>query len=319
MDFSLPTLTTSYAEFVAAVKARDEDIAKMFDGTTTTNLPNGAKRWNATSKKFEKFDGTSWSDLTTLYEIKVADSNKLNGQLSTYYATADHHHNLVYAALSHTHDYSPSTHNHDSTYLGKTATAADSSKVGGYLPHLSAFGNTAAIRDANGDLTARYFKGSLDGNASSATTAGSCSGNAATATTAANASKLNGQNFYWSGQGGQPTWVYGGSDGTNLYVYNPSNWSVNYANSSNYANSAGSIVGGIGGNIAALGVNTVGSYAFMKYGEASPGTTVAGSGLAYSNAGATSSGGTPSGTWRCMGYSATGTVYSNSTLWLRIA
>lgn len=163
MDFSLPTLTTSYAEFVAAVKARDEDIAKMFDGTTTTNLPNGAKRWNATSKKFEKFDGTSWSDLTTLYEIKVADSNKLNGQLSTYYATADHNHNLVYAALSHTHDYSPSTHNHDSTYLGKTATAADSSKIGGYLPHLSAFGNTAAIRDANGDLTARYFKGSVEG------------------------------------------------------------------------------------------------------------------------------------------------------------
>jgi hypothetical protein len=163
MDFSTPTLTTGYADFVAAVKARDEDIAKMFDGTTTTNLPNGAKRWNATGKKFEKFDGTSWSDLTTLYEIKVADSNKLNGQLSTYYATADHNHNTLYAALLHTHDYSPSTHNHDSTYLGKTATAADSSKIGGYLPHLSAFGNTAAIRDANGDLTARYFKGSVEG------------------------------------------------------------------------------------------------------------------------------------------------------------
>lgn len=40
-------------------------------------------------------------------------------------------------------------------------------------------------------------------------------------------------NFNWSGQGGQPTWVWGGSDGSNMYVYNPSNFSVNYANSAN--------------------------------------------------------------------------------------
>lgn len=35
--------------------------------------------------------------------------------------------------------------------------------------------------------------------------------------------------FYWSGQGGQPNWLWGGSDGTNMYVYNPSNFSVNNA------------------------------------------------------------------------------------------
>ncbi|MRN79451.1 tail fiber domain-containing protein [Brucella sp. 10RB9210] len=45
-------------------------------------------------------------------------------------------------------------------------------------------------------------------------------------------------NFHWSGQGGQPTWLWGGSDGTNMYVYNPSNFSVNYANSANWANGA---------------------------------------------------------------------------------
>lgn len=38
-------------------------------------------------------------------------------------------------------------------------------------------------------------------------------------------------NFNWSGQSGQPSWVWGGSDGTNMYVYNPSNFSVNYASS----------------------------------------------------------------------------------------
>jgi hypothetical protein len=48
-------------------------------------------------------------------------------------------------------------------------------------------------------------------------------------------------NFYWSGQSGQPTWLWGGSDGANMYVYNPSNFSVNYANS---AGSAGSVAWG---------------------------------------------------------------------------
>jgi len=38
-------------------------------------------------------------------------------------------------------------------------------------------------------------------------------------------------NFIWSGQTGQPPWLWGGSDGANMYVYNPSNFSVNYANS----------------------------------------------------------------------------------------
>lgn len=36
--------------------------------------------------------------------------------------------------------------------------------------------------------------------------------------------------FNWSGQGGQPSWLWGGNDGTNQYVYNPSNFSVNWAN-----------------------------------------------------------------------------------------
>lgn len=45
--------------------------------------------------------------------------------------------------------------------------------------------------------------------------------------------------FNWSGQSGQPTWLWGGNDSKNIYVYNPANFSVNYAASSNYSNSAG--------------------------------------------------------------------------------
>lgn len=326
MDFSLPTLTTSYAEFVAAVKARDEDIAKMFDGTTSTNLPDGTKRWNATGKKFEKFDGTSWSDLTTLYEIKVADSNKLNGQLATYYATADHNHNLVYAALSHNHDssYAAAAHNHDNTYLSKTATATDSSKLGGYTPSLLGVGPSVAIRDANGDITARYFIGALNGNANTATTAASCSGNAATATTAANANKLIGKNWNWSGQGGQPAWVWGGSDGENMYVYNPANFSVNYAASAGYAGSAGSansVSAAVAGNaLAGLGLTDIGSEIFAEYdGSCNPGTLVSGSQLKYSSAGGRSGGIVGTGSWMCKGYTDTAYADTKATLFIRRA
>jgi hypothetical protein len=42
--------------------------------------------------------------------------------------------------------------------------------------------------------------------------------------------------FHWSGQGGQPTWLWGGNEPGNMYVYNPANFSVNYANSAGTAN-----------------------------------------------------------------------------------
>lgn len=51
-------------------------------------------------------------------------------------------------------------------------------------------------------------------------------------------------NFHWSGKDGQPTWLWGGEDGSNMYVYNPSKFSVKYAESAGYAGSAGSVAWG---------------------------------------------------------------------------
>jgi hypothetical protein len=45
-------------------------------------------------------------------------------------------------------------------------------------------------------------------------------------------------NFYWSGQSGQPSWLWGSNDGVNFYVWNPSNFSVNYASSAGSATTA---------------------------------------------------------------------------------
>lgn len=67
-------------------------------------------------------------------------------------------------------------------------------------------------------------------------------GNAATSTLATKASTLaqsggNGSamTFNWQGQAGQPTWLWGGNDGISMFVYNPANFNVTYANSSGSA------------------------------------------------------------------------------------
>ena len=61
---------------------------------------------------------------------------------------------------------------------------------------------------------------------------------ATNADNATNADTVDGQHasafsykswWHWSGQGGQPTWLWGGNSENNYYVYNPSNFNVNSA------------------------------------------------------------------------------------------
>lgn len=49
--------------------------------------------------------------------------------------------------------------------------------------------------------------------------------------------------FNWNGQGGQPSWLWGGNDGQQMYVYNPSNFNVNYANSAGNADTVDGLHG----------------------------------------------------------------------------
>lgn len=60
------------------------------------------------------------------------------------------------------------------------------------------------------------------------------------ATNSGNADTVDGQHasafsykswWHWSGQSGQPSWIWGGNSENNYYVYNPSNFRVNYAKS----------------------------------------------------------------------------------------
>ena len=111
--------------------------------------------------------------------------------------------------------YPPSGHNHDSAYP-----ATNGSRASGTWG-INITGSSA----------------SCTGNAK---TASSCTGNANTANTAGKIGEGGNTNnpitFHWSGQSGQPTWMWGSNDRANQYVYNPSNFSVNYANSAGSAN-----------------------------------------------------------------------------------
>jgi len=73
--------------------------------------------------------------------------------------------------------------------------------------------------------------------------------NSGTASYANNAGAVSGHVFNWSGQDGQPTWLWGGNDANNMYVYNPSNFNVNYANGAGNVNgySADALKNRIGG------------------------------------------------------------------------
>lgn len=111
--------------------------------------------------------------------------------------------------------YPPSGHNHDSAY--------------------PAINGSRAIGTWGINITGS--SASCTGNAK---TASSCTGNSSTANTAGKIGEGGNTNnpitFHWSGQKGQPTWIWGGNDRANQYVYNPSNFSVNHAKSADSAN-----------------------------------------------------------------------------------
>lgn len=80
----------------------------------------------------------------------------------------------------------------------------------------------------------------------------------------------------------------------------------------------------IGDATRTLAVGSVGSVAFLYNStsetiDASSNITRAGSSLSYSNCFSTTSGNSPSGTWRLLGRNETGGSQSRTTLWLRVA
>jgi len=71
-DFSLPALTSTYIDVIESYNNKIAESAKMFDETQYTNLPVGTIKWNSTNARFEKWDGTNWYTLASIYQINVS-------------------------------------------------------------------------------------------------------------------------------------------------------------------------------------------------------------------------------------------------------
>jgi hypothetical protein len=82
-----PTISTLYVQFLADLKARDSDLAKMFDVGTPTNVETDSIRWNSSAGRFEKWNGAAWVELASIYNI---NADQLDGNDASDFAAASH-------------------------------------------------------------------------------------------------------------------------------------------------------------------------------------------------------------------------------------
>ncbi len=68
-NWSNPQLTSTYTNFLAEVKARDEDLAKQFSSGTISNQPTGAIKWDSSANRWKKWDGSAWGELASTYAL----------------------------------------------------------------------------------------------------------------------------------------------------------------------------------------------------------------------------------------------------------
>ena len=340
MNFSLPTLTTGYAEFLAQMKERDKDIAIWFDDTSSENLPNKTKRWNSSGSKFETWDGIEWSNLSTLYEIKVRDSDKLNGQTASYYAVANHGHTAatitangfmsfndkekLNSIAENANNYSHPTGDgnlhvptngtaNNGKFLQATSVAGVYSWASIPSSSLSTLGITATAAELNkldGALLSTAELNILKGLTTTTAQLNYLNTLSSDAQTQIN-TKAPLSSAALTGIPTAPTAAVGTNTtqiATTAFVK---------ANTSTVTSSI------VGTATAGLGTGAIGSYAFCANTDAtnlSAGATITGSSLTYSNASGSSLGGVPSGTWKIMGRTSASTVSGdNATLVLRIA
>ena len=72
-DHSKPTVTSTYANYTSELDGRLDDLALGLDPATTspTNVPTNAIRWASASNKWQKWNGSSWVDLSGSYSINI--------------------------------------------------------------------------------------------------------------------------------------------------------------------------------------------------------------------------------------------------------
>lgn len=72
-DFGKPTATTARASNLTYTVDNFVALAKLLDDTSPTGLASGFIRWSTTNKRFQKYNGSSWADLTDEFSMLVKE------------------------------------------------------------------------------------------------------------------------------------------------------------------------------------------------------------------------------------------------------
>lgn len=164
-NWSLPTLSSTYTNFLSELQARDTDLALAFDGTTTTSQPTGTVRWDSTANRWKKWNGTSWAELTATYALTalsttgaatigttlgVTGQTTLATATATTPSTADNNTNIATTAFVKAQGYATLA---GPTFTG-TVTIPTGASIAGYL-------TTAAAASAYAPLAGPTFTGTV--------------------------------------------------------------------------------------------------------------------------------------------------------------
>lgn len=68
-DLQNPKVSQDYATLLQSIRELFDSFAKLHDGTGITNTPNGMVRWASANNRFEKFNGSTWALLSSLFSF----------------------------------------------------------------------------------------------------------------------------------------------------------------------------------------------------------------------------------------------------------
>ena len=90
-DFDKPVKEDRYTAILTQVRDNEEALATQ-DLSGADHLPEGAIQFNVTNARWERWVSGAWQALralTQIFEMKVRDTDQLNGQTADYYRNAD--------------------------------------------------------------------------------------------------------------------------------------------------------------------------------------------------------------------------------------
>lgn len=80
-NFNKPVNTDAYATLLQFIRENLAELAKGLDASTAANIPSGAIRFNSTTRRWEKWNGSAWSELvakaSASYDIRTTRADDI--------------------------------------------------------------------------------------------------------------------------------------------------------------------------------------------------------------------------------------------------